>query len=74
MSLRLDLETAIKNLKITLENLDNDIQRFEGLIADHFNLGHEAPSIGPEIMTRKVPAQVFSNLEKEIKDIKANSK
>ncbi len=66
MSLRLDLESAIKNLKITLENLENDIQRFEGLIKDHFDLEHEI--VGP---TRKVPAQVFSNLEKEIKDIKA---
>lgn len=69
MSLRLDLEAAIKNLKITLENLDSDIQRFEGLIKDHFDLDHEVPEPG-----RKVPAQVFSNLEKEINDIKADVK
>ncbi len=56
MSLRVDLEKALENLRVTRQNIEADINRLEDLIKDHF-----------ELATNKViPPKAMRELEKAI--------
>lgn len=58
MSLRIDLELALENLRDTCRKLNEDILALENMVEDHFN-----------IASRKLPVEAFRNIERDIHKI-----